>query len=206
MEQHEYSRELKSPPPLKIGATYTKRNIIHYSSEKTRQVTREALDQYASDQDTSPRVHFPPNGFQKNPQKFSDELQYNNVLDLADCKSISKRRGRGVISRSMDSKQNGSYLQNWKNKQNNDSHLRAWDIPGLNIQRQPRGSECMENHCIERDMKNGAEVIWVSPKSKNLIVKTNPAFSTSRKSGVKLPFIGKHGAEYGLAKNLAQGS
>jgi hypothetical protein len=206
MEQHEYSRELKSPPPLKIGATYTKRNIMHYASEKTRQVTRETLVQYASDRDTSPRVHFPPNGFQVNPRKFFDELQKNNFPDLADYKSISKRRSRGVISRSMDDKQNGSYFQNWKNKQNNDSNLRAWDIPGLNIQRQPRGSEGKENHCIERDLKNGAEVIRVNRKSKNLIVKTNPAFSPNRKCAVKLPFIGKHRADYGLAKNLAQGS
>jgi hypothetical protein len=41
MEQHEYSRELKSQPPLKIGATYTKPNIMHYASEKPRQVTKE---------------------------------------------------------------------------------------------------------------------------------------------------------------------
>jgi hypothetical protein len=77
--------------------------------------------QYAGDRETSPRVHFPANGFQKIPRKVSDELQKNDVLNFAECKFISKRRGRGVISRSMDAKQNGSYFQNWQNKQNNDS-------------------------------------------------------------------------------------
>lgn len=72
--------------------------------------------------------------------------------------------------------------------------------------RQGRGSEGKENHCIQMNLKNGAQVFRVRPKSKNLIVKTNPAFSPNRKLEVKLPFIGKHGAEYGLAKSFAHGS
>lgn len=116
----------------------------------------------------------------------SDELIKDNALDQSDCRSISRRRGRDVVSRSMDSKQNGSYFQRWKkNKQNNDSKLRAWDIPGLNIEKLGGGlgrpARGKESGCIEMDVKNGPEVIRVRPKSKNLIVKTNPAFGENGK-------------------------